>query len=92
MQSPDIEQQARGDAEAHHVRQRIELGAELAGCIEKTRDPAIERIEHRGNGDGRHGKLPALQQGKPDRGHTGTEAEQRQDIGDQPVERLVAKP
>ena len=53
IKAPHIRKQAGRNAKRNHVRQRIELSAEIARRICHPRDPSIERIKGNGyqNGD-----------------------------------------
>ncbi len=58
VHGPDIEDHRRRHAERDEVGERIELRAELAGAVQQARDPAVQRVEHRGDDDGDDGQLP----------------------------------
>ena len=51
VEAPEIEHDARRDAEIDEIGEQIELGAEARGALERPRDTAVEPVEHRRGGD-----------------------------------------
>ena len=55
VQRPFVDEDGGGDAEGDHVREAVELDAEVALRLGHARDPAVERVEEvpEEDGDGR---------------------------------------
>jgi hypothetical protein len=53
MQTPQIQDQRRRDAEVHEIRQTVELSPKSRSAFEHPRDPAIDAVEQGGKNDRR---------------------------------------
>ncbi len=86
MQRPQIDEHGRRDAEADEIGEAVELGAELAVRAEQARHLAVHRVEHGGDDDGDHGRLPVSHQREADRRGAGAQGKQRQPAGQEAPE------
>ena len=87
VQSPEIEDQRRRDAEIDEVGKAVELGAEARGALEEPRQPAVDAVEDCGEHDGREREIVALLERHADRGEPRAQREQRDDVRHQRAHR-----
>ena len=87
VQVGDVEHERRRDAEVDEVGERIELGAEARGSLQRPRDPSVETVEHGGARDRAHRPFDRPLHRQADRGQAKAEREQGDDVGDQEPER-----
>ena len=91
LQAPEIQDEARGDAEIEEVREAVELRAEARGALDHARDPPVDGIEHRGEHDRAERELEAAFEREPDGGQPGAQREQRDDVGQERAQRDLAQ-
>ncbi len=90
LQRPQVEQDRRRDAEAQEVGQAVELGAEAARALEQPRDAPVQPVDDGGDHDEGRGLRPAPFQPEADGDEAGAQADQREQVRDQPVEGRAA--
>jgi hypothetical protein len=81
VQTPEIQDQRRRDAEIHEIGERIELRPEPGGAPQGARQAAVETVEHGGGDDRDHGRLVLAVDGEPDCREAHAEREQGHEIG-----------
>ncbi len=91
MQAPEIEDQRRGNAEIHEVGEAVELGAEARGSLQQPRQTAVDAIENGGEHDRRQRQLVAVLERQADRGQSGAQRQQRDDVRHQHAHRNAAE-
>src|SRR5262249_25957190 len=89
LHGPGVEHDRRRHAEAHEVREGVELGAESRGTLEEPRNPAIESVKDARHDDRKHRRLEFPDDREPDRGHARAEREHGEHVRNHPVEREV---
>ena len=92
LQSPEIKDQARRDAEIDEVREAVELGAEARRALDHARDAPVDRIEHRGEHDRAERQLVAPLEREADAGQPGAQREQRDHVRHEHAHRNLAQP
>ena len=92
MQLPEVQDQARRDAEIDEVREAVEFGPEFRLALDHARDAAVEAVEHGREHDRRHRQFHPPFGGQPDRGQPGADRQQGDDIGHQHPHRNRTKP
>ncbi len=83
MQAPEVQDERRRHPEINEVGKAVELGAETRGALEHPRDPAVDAVKQRCKHDRRHRPFELLLEGEPDRGQSGAETQQGDEVGDQ---------
>ncbi len=81
VQTPEIEDQRRRDAEIDEVGQAVELGAEARGSLEEPRQAAVDTVEDRREHDGREREHIAVLERHADRGQAGAQRQERHQFG-----------
>ena len=74
VQSPEIQDQRRRNAEIDEVREAVEFGAEPRRALEHARDAAVDAVEQRREDDAGERPVEAAFGGEPDRRQAGAQA------------------
>ena len=83
VQAVHVQHEARRDAEADEVGERIELGPEARGGLEQARDAPVEAVQHCGDEDGDDGavELVVALHGQPHGREARAQRHQRHKVG-----------
>ncbi len=92
VQAPEIEDEARRDAEIEEVREAVEFRAEAGRTLDHAGNAPVHRIEHGGENDCAERKLVAAFKRKADAGQAGTQRQKGDDVWHQRADRNLAEP